>query len=371
MVEYMKQHDEETTHSEDSERAFIRRLIDKTRAKISLAKPTLNHALRLGSGQVAPASAVKGTLVPSTEDVVFGREEIIADIRANLSKNQSVLLTGPLGIGKTHLLKYISTSLGRDERCETRDERYGMKCREMRDARCEMGPIDSAQGKDALYIPSPSSLKNVLTQILDKLEPHWKYKMQERTTTRNLSDLLAKAKGATPIVLMIDNLDVIKVSDIDAILNLLSNFTILAAADDMKPKLKQIWWKFKQMELAPLGEAPARELIKHLTKELSISDYEMLETKLLTLSNGIPLAIVDTVEQLSHLPCVTKDDIRGVYHEAGIRYRDWSNVIIFIYWIAVLFRFVAGGTHSYESYFLAGFGITLLMILKNVAGMLK
>ena len=246
----------------------------------------------------------------------------------------------------------------------------------MRDARCEMGHIDgstslTAQGKEALYIPTPSSMKNVLTQILDKLDPHWKYKMQERTTTRNLSELLAKAKVATPIILMIDNLDVIKVSDIDAILNLLSNFTILAAADDMKPKLKQIWWKFKQVELAPLGEAPARELIKHVTKDLTISDYEMLETRLLTLSNGIPLAIVDTVEQLSHLPTVTKDDIRGVYHEAGIRYRDWSNVIIFIYWIAVLFRFVAGGTHSYESYFLAGFGIALLMILKNVMSMLK
>ena len=321
----MKQHDEEASHSEDSERDFIRRLIDKTRAKISPAKP------------ISQASNVKVTPAPSTEDVVFGREEIIADIKENLGKNQSILLTGPLGIGKTHILKYISTSLG----------------------------------LDSLYIPSPSSLKNVLTQILDKLEPHWKYKMQERTTTRNLSDLLAKAKGATPIILMIDNLDVIKVSDIDAILNLLSNFTILAAADDMKPKLKQVWWKFKQFELAPLGEAPARELIKHLTKDLTISDYEMLETRLLTLSNGIPLAIVDTVEQLSHLPSVTKDDIRGVYHEAGVRYRDWSNVILFIYWIAVLFRFVALGTHSYESYFLAGFGITLLMILKNVAAMLK
>ena len=97
----------------------------------------------------------------------------------------------------------------------------------------------------------------------------------------------------------------------------------------------------------------------------------MLETRLLTLSNGLPLAIVDMVNQLSHLPTVTKDSIREVYHEAGVRYRDWTNVILFIYWIAVLFRFVALGTRSYESYFLAGFGVTLLMILRNVASMLR
>ncbi len=91
----------------------------------------------------------------------------------------------------------------------------------------------------------------------------------------------------------------------------------------------------------------------------------------LTLSSGLPIAIVDMVRQISHIRKISVDVIRDVYHEAGIQYRDWTMVIIFIYWIAVIFRFLALGTKSYEAYFLAGFGVTLLMILKNVMSMLR
>ena len=323
--------------TEKLEHIDTRHPIVKKLSKMFPIKPKLVSPSFSEGGSASPIYDVKGPKVPSTDDVVFGREDIIDDIKSNLTKNQSVLLTGPLGIGKTHLLKYISTSLG----------------------------------QQALYIPSPSPLKNMLTQILDKLDPEWHGKLQTRASTRDMADYLVKVKGSKPVVLIIDNLGVLKISDVDPLLNLLGNFTILAATDDTKPKLKQIWWKFKQFELALLGEKPARELIKYLTQNLSIRDYEMLETRLLTLSNGLPLAIVDMVSQLSHLPSVTKDAIREVYHEAGVHYRDWTNVILFIYWIAVLFRFVALGTRSYESYFLAGFGVTLLMILRNITSMLR
>jgi hypothetical protein len=326
-IQASKRPAEEVSHAKEIERVDTRHPIVKKISKMFPVKPK----------PASPISDVKGPIVPSTDDVVFGREGIIADIKSNLTKNQSVLLTGPIGIGKTHLLRYISTSLG----------------------------------QQALYIPSPSPLKNMLTQILDKLDPQWHDKLQTRASTRDIADYIVKIKGSKPPVLIIDNLGVLKISDVDALLNLLGNFTILAAADETKPKLKQIWWKFKQFDLAPLGEKPAKELIKYLAQNLSISDYEMLETRLLTLSNGLPLVIVDMVRQISHLPMVTKDAIREVYHEAGVHYRDWTNVILFIYWIAVLFRFVALGTRSYESYFLAGFGVTLLMILRNVASMLR
>jgi len=328
---------EAVSHAKEIERVDRRHPIVKTISKMFPVKPKFTPRSFSEGGPASPVYNVKGPIVPSSEDVVFGREGLIDDIRSNLTKNQSVLLTGPIGIGKTHLLKYISTSLR----------------------------------QQALYIPSPSPLKNMLTQILDKLDVKWHDKLQARASTRGIVDYIVKIKGSKPPVLIIDNLGGLKISDVDALLNLLGNFTILAAADETKPKLKQIWWKFKQFELASLGEKPARELIKYLTQNLSISDYEMLETRLLTLSNGLPLAIVDMVNQISHQPVVTKDTIREVYHEAGVHYRDWTNVILFIYWIAVLFRFVALGTRSYESYFLAGFGVTLLMILRNVASLLR
>jgi energy-coupling factor transporter ATP-binding protein EcfA2 len=284
-----------------------------------------------------PVSDLKGPIIPDPGEVVFGRESVIDDIKSNLKKGQPVLLTGPLGIGKTHILKHITKVLG----------------------------------PNTLHISSPSPLKNMLTQILDKLDPEWRKRMKSRASTKDISDFIVKTKGGQPPILIIDNLSNLKISDVDTILAFLENFTILAATDETKPKLKQVWWKFKQIELKPLSEESAKELIKYLTQNLTIGDYEMLETRVLTLSNRLPLAIVDMVHQISHRPRVTKEAIREVYHEAGIRYRDWTTAIVVLWWIAVLFRFIALGTRSYEAYFLAGFGVTFLMILRNFASMLR
>jgi hypothetical protein len=145
---------------------------------------------------------------------------------------------------------------------------------------------------------------------------------------------------------------------------LLENFTILGATEDITPKLKQIWWKFKQIEVKSLSDKSSRELIKYLTQNLSISDYEMLETRIMSLSDKLPLALVDMVHQISRSPVVTKDVIRDVYHEAGIRYRDWSYAIIVLWGIMISFRFIALGSHSFEGYILAGLGTATLMVLR-------
>jgi energy-coupling factor transporter ATP-binding protein EcfA2 len=284
-----------------------------------------------------PITELKGPIIPSPGEVVFGRDGVIADIKSNLSKNQPVLLIGPLGIGKTHILKHITKILG----------------------------------PNTLYLASPSPIKNTLTQICDKLDPDWRKQIKARASTKEMVDFIVKIKGAKPPILMIDNLNNLKISDVDSFLILLENFTMLGSTDATNPRLKQIWWKFKQIELRPLSEEDSKELIKYLTQNLSISDYEMLETRILNLSNRLPLAIVDMVHQVSHLPVVTKEAVREVYHEAGVYYRDWTTAIVVIYWVAVVFRFLALGTRSYEAYFLAGFGVTFLMILRNLAAMLR
>ena len=51
---------------------------------------------------------LKTTIRTNPEEVIFGRDTKIREIRSLLHKEQSVLLTGQLGIGKTHLAKYLS-----------------------------------------------------------------------------------------------------------------------------------------------------------------------------------------------------------------------------------------------------------------------
>jgi energy-coupling factor transporter ATP-binding protein EcfA2 len=296
-----------------------RPFLNRTISKIFPTKPTL----------AKPVSDIKGPIIPNPEEVIFGRESMIEDIKSNLNKKQPILLIGPLGIGKTHILKYI---------CKTQ--------------------------ANAVYIASPSPTKNMLSLICDKINPDWRKQVLSRASTKDIVDYIVKAKGAKPPILVIDNLQNLKISDVDVIIALLENFTILGATEEVTVKLKQIWWKFKQIEVKSLSDKSSRELIKYLTQNLSINDYEMLETRIINLSDKLPLALVDMVHQISRSPVVTKDVIRDVYHEAGIRYRDWSYSIIVLWGIMISFRFIALGSHSFEGYILAGLGTATLMVLR-------
>jgi energy-coupling factor transporter ATP-binding protein EcfA2 len=297
-----------------------RPLLTRTISKIFPTKPT----------PAKPVTDIKGPIIPNPEEVIFGRESMVEDIKSNLNKKQPVLLIGPLGIGKTHLLKHMA----------------------------------KAAGPSTLYIATPSPIKNMLNLICDKINPDWREQVKSRASTKDIVDYIVKAKGAKPPILVIDNLQNLKVPDVDVLIMLIEHFTILGATEDTLPRLKQIWWKFKQMEVKPISDSSARELIKYLTQNLSINDYELLETRIMTLSDKLPLAIVDMVHQVSHNPVVTNDLIRDVYHEAGIHYRDWTSAIVVLWGMAIMFRFVALGSHSFEGYILAGFGTAILMVLR-------
>ncbi|MFA6169393.1 MAG: tyrosine-type recombinase/integrase [Candidatus Margulisiibacteriota bacterium] len=276
-----------------------------------------------------PLTTIKGAILPSPTEVAFGREGVIEDIKGHLKKGQSVLLTGQVGIGKTHLLKNIAGSFG----------------------------------ATTFYFSSPSPMRDLLKQLHEKLNCPGD-KLNGRSSSKEIVGQITSALEAPKTILIIDNLDSLKASDIETFLTLLEKFTILGAVEEPKPKLKSVWWKFKRIDLKPLSEEAAKELIRYLTQNLSITDYEMLETRILSLSNHLPVAIVDMIHQVSHRPVVNKEVIRDVYHEAGVYFRDWTPVIIILWGMVIAFRFVALGMHSFEGYILAGFGTALLATVR-------
>ncbi|NQV00498.1 MAG: tyrosine-type recombinase/integrase, partial [Parcubacteria group bacterium] len=290
--------------------------------------------------QAKKLSEIKGPIIPNPEEIIYGRDKVIENLKSNLTKGQSILLMAPLGMGKTHTLKHMAKLLG----------------------------------PNTLYLPSPSPTRIMLNQICDKLNPEClpaeasakagRNQVKTRATTREIAEYIVNAKGNKPPMLIVDNLQNLRVSDVDPFLALIENFTILASTDETKDKLKQVWWKFKHTELKALSDQSARELIKYLTHNLSISDYELLETRVMTLSNKLPLAIVDMIHQIAYKPVVNRDSVREMYHEAGIKYRDWTSVIVVIWGIAIMFRFLALGTHSFEGYILAGFGMAILAVTR-------
>ena len=186
---------------------------------------------------------------------------------------------------------------------------------------------------------------------------------KSRSSAKEIVELLSNTlkERDKKDLLLIDNLDSVKASDIEILLMLFDSFTILAATEETPSRLKELWWKFRRIDLLPLDREASKELIKHLTSGLTIADYELLETRILSISNGLPLAIVEMVGQVSHLSVVKKEDAREVYHEAGVKYRDWTAVVIILWSIATSSRFINLGAQSPEGYILAVLGMAALV----------
>jgi len=261
------------------------------------------------------------------EDVLFGRDKLIKEIQAELNKGQAILLTGQLGIGKSHLLKYF------------------------------------AKEQESIYFSSPTPIRQLLLTLLENIQ-HQDSKTKGRSPIQELLKDIVATKPLSPPLLIIDNLHQLKVSDLNVVITLLEHFTILAATDSLNEKLKVIWWKFQTVELEPLDEPTSKNLIRYMTQNLPISDYQMLQTKLLSLANGNPLAITDMITHLSHRPVVSRQVIRDLYHDAGVRYRDWTPAIIIFWALLIMSRFIALGTHSFEGYILVGFGTSFFLVVK-------
>lgn len=310
---------------EEMQRADTRPKLTKIIDGIFPTKPKIAKAL----------NEIKGPIIPSPEEIVFGRDGVIEDIKSNLNKEQSVLLIGPIGIGKSHLLKNMAKT-------------YGSR---------------------AIYISSPSPFKSMLNQIYEKFNRDVQSQGKFRGSAKDLVDYINSKRGVQPQspIIIIDNLQNLRVSDIDLFTSLMENLTILASAEETTSRLKQIWWKFKQIHLNPLGETSSKQLIKYLTQNLTISDYELLETRILNMSAGLPLVIVDMIHQIGHKHVVNREVIRDIFHEAGTHYRDWTNCVMLFWCATVMFRFIALGTHSFEAYILAGFGTAFITMMRFFA----
>lgn len=309
-----KQTPKETVEHLDTRPAFTR-LVSKLFPKDNC------HPLPEGVAQNSPEQ-------PDSEKT-FGRDSIIEETSHLLNQGASVLLSGPLGIGKTHLLRHIAS-----------------------------------EDDTIIYLETPVPFKQALKEICDKAYPSWQDTLGSRASIQEMMDYINDTPLLCPPFLVIDHLERLKATEAENFILLMNKFTVLAATDDMHSRLQIVWWKFKEIEVPPLDEDAMKALIAHLTKSISITDYEMLENKMLSQSNGYPLAVVDMVRHLCHQKRVNDDSIRDLSHDVGTRYRDWTGALM-IFWAGlVMCRFIALGTHSFEGYILAGFGTAIFGLFR-------
>lgn len=292
--------------------------------------PIVRHLSKLVLRKHKEARVLKVPAKVGNAEITIGRDSAISEIKDNLHKSHSTVLHSNLGIGKTHILKHI------------------------------------AQEGGYLYLNSPAPAKDFLGKICERYIPDWQDKLakKSRASAQEITSLIIDGVKKREII-VIDNLDRLRKSDLDLFIALLDHFVILGAAEDLPDRLKPIWWKMKKIDLEPLSDEAAHALIVHLTQDLAVENRKLLETQIASHASGDPLAIVEMVNQLRGLPRVRESDIRSLHHEAGAKYIEVKNLVVLIWFAAVVYRFVSLGMNSFENYLLAGFLTSTALLLKN------
>jgi type II secretory pathway predicted ATPase ExeA len=268
------------------------------------------------------------------KEMIQRQTELTKAIEA-IAKGQHTLLIGEVGVGKSHLLRETQSKVAK-----------------------------------AIYIESISPLKSALLDILKVLHQNddlqaegieaeyltWEelLKKLNRRNIKELEALIQQNLGSKGYVLLLDHLETATPSMVKKIEVLMEQTTILAAANQRKPSLKKLWWRFEAIEIPPLTTEESRQLLWQLIDETSVADPELLERKILTQANGNPLAIVELAQKAGREGNLTPESIRGLRHSAGDRFIDITPIFFIIGALVIAARFIALGTNSTELYILAG-----------------
>jgi hypothetical protein len=264
---------------------------------------------------------------------------------ANIAKAQPTLLTGDIGIGKTHLLKQVQSQLSH-----------------------------------VIYIESPSPPKSVLLEILyvlhanDDLEiagMEVEYlsrpELRKKINRLSIRELLLTAQenlSGRNYILVLDHLERLTPSAEDIIATLMECATVVGAANKRKPSLKKLWWRFEKIEVPPLTRKESKQLLWSIIDKDAIDDTQLFEKLVLNQASGNPLSIVELSQKARREENLTADNIRQLRHQAGTRYIDITPVFFIIGFFAVASRFVALGMNSTELYILAAVASSFFMGLR-------
>lgn len=332
------------------------------------------------SGERSASASASQPSDPPTQSVeLVGREDILSTLQENVAKGQHTLLVGPLGIGKSHLLHHFATTL---EQGSTEAREQGSWGAEGPGSTGESSPSPQHPGTPApqhIYLEHVSPIKPALLGLAEQLHADgvlevegieatylaWDDVRKKLTPLRvnQLAELVIGCMKHQDYVLVLDHLERVTPTMLPHLNALLDVAVIVAAADELKSSAQRLWWSFDRIEVPPLTNQQARDLLWQVADPDRIAEPQFFETRVLQQAGGNPLAIL-TMAAKSHMSDLSAREIRGLHHGAGIDYVPLTPLLMIIGALIVAARFVALGLNDRDLYVLAGLGYAFFFVMR-------
>ncbi|MBC7923363.1 MAG: AAA family ATPase, partial [Ferruginibacter sp.] len=236
---------------------------------------------------------------PTEPDCSIGREGEIARINQLVDKHCNVILMGPIGIGKSHLLQRV--------RPQAKVLRFD-----------DVGDIKRTLIQTLLYLYQND--KAAVFELvygnyeLTKLATHL-----QRDSVRNLCAEMIRITQRFEYLLLIDSVDRITPRSVNALEYLKDHFTILTSAREVVLNKGSFLWNFQVIRIGELSRQHSLELIHHLSGHqqaggMDIEDYALFRNHLYEQSNGNPRVICELIDRYRKERVVTNEVVKEIRH---------------------------------------------------------
>ena len=324
---------------------------------------------------------------------LIGRDALVEKIVREVRKGRHIILTGTVGVGKSALLEAVLARLDpqrRDRRPTAADAADGeaappaarpdadarrrhpaMTTLHILDHQAKGQFVAIARGLLESGVIKPSSLD--LPEHYDELAPadiEWA-KLKRHVNRLSIRDLTAAIVPAIhahegPILIAVDDLTDITPTLIAFWLAILAKAQVIGCASQKKQGLAKLWWKMTEIEVPPLPPEATREIVSTYIKRkgMLIEAPELFTGQVVKQSGGNVQAVRDMLDDASKERRVDKRKIREMRHQAGLRYLDFTPVMIVATALIVGTRYLAIGLGDTALYILAGMVAALVMALR-------
>ena len=268
-----------------------------------------------------------------------GRKAEFDKLESLYQKRVNVLLLGPQGIGKTHIL-------------------------------------DNFKAEKLLRIDDCSEFKKTLANILVHLMEGDKAEMFElmqidrdvitKTSVKRTVEMLKQVTEPQEYTIIIDDASKLTPTSVKILEELRTHFHMIVAARQVAISNASWLTNFEKINIEPLKRAEATELIRLSYNDFSnqIEDVEAFKNHIYESTNGVPLAIQEMTQRYRVEKFVRADEITAITHTGTKKGKSFVPVLLMALACVVIGKFYAKEAmqDDKEAFMIFGAGAMILLM---------
>ena len=284
---------------------------------------------------------------------IIGRRNELARLAELSAKKVNILMLGPQGVGKSHLLdNYEGSKILRvDDMTRGKKVLAGLVLELFdQDKEAVVGAVYTNQDKNG----NPLLDRDGLGQIVMK------------DSEKRLLEVLTTITQPLEYTIIIDQADHITPTAVRILERLKNHFHMIVAARAVR--VSQATWltNFQRIELKPLGRPESMELIEKMSRDFQprIRDFQAYQNHIFDQTGGIPLFIIEMCERYSKEDKIDFEVVRQINHTAATPDIDMTIPFILVLSSLMILRYVGRelGDEDTGAYKLIG-GAALLFLI--------